>query len=129
MREFRVARALQFRNDPLRQHLAQLHAPLVERIDFQMAPWVKTECSYRAISLPSIAGVSRQPESCSKAGCLQRRDEGPASPAYLPLDLLRRLAESERFGLREDIRHQNIVMMAERIQRLAECDEVTGNKP
>ena len=25
---------------------------------FQMAPWVKTLCSYRATSLPSVYGVS-----------------------------------------------------------------------
>ncbi|SDX99054.1 hypothetical protein SAMN05421755_100440 [Nitrosomonas sp. Nm33] len=54
MSERGLCLAFQFRDDALSQHLAQLHAPLVEGIDSQMAPsqiapWVKTEflCSER----------------------------------------------------------------------------------
>ena len=44
------------------------------------------------------------------------------------LDLLGRLAERQRFGLREDIGHQHVVMPAERVERLAERDEVAGDQ-
>src|SRR5262245_63125854 len=47
----------------------------------------------------------------------------------LGLHLLKRLTESERLGLSEDIRHENVVMPAERIERFGECDEVARNEP
>src|SRR5262245_30116846 len=33
VREFGLFLALQFRNDPLREHLAEFHTPLIERVD------------------------------------------------------------------------------------------------
>src|SRR5438128_11071380 len=47
----------------------------------------------------------------------------------LGLDLLARLAEGQRLGLREYVRHQEIVVPAERVQRVAEGDEVTRDEP
>src|SRR6185437_10648171 len=44
------------------------------------------------------------------------------------LDLLARFAERESLGLREDVRKQNVVMPAERVQRLCEGDEVTRDE-
>ena len=40
-----------------------------------------------------------------------------------------RLAERQRFGLREHIRDQHVVMAAKLIQRLGERDEVARNQP
>src|SRR5207244_2882806 len=42
--------------------------------------------------------------------------------------LLGCLAERERFRLREDIRHQQVVMVADRIEGMAEPDEVGRNE-
>ena len=42
--------------------------------------------------------------------------------------LLLGLAERERFGLREDVRRQDVVMFADRVQRLAEPDEIDGDE-
>ncbi len=39
------------------------------------------------------------------------------------------LAERERLGLREDVRHQDVVVAAERIQRLREPMKSHGNEP
>ena len=58
MREVRVVVGLQLGDDLERQLLAQLDAPLVERSDDQIAPWVNTLCSYSATSWPSTYGVS-----------------------------------------------------------------------
>jgi len=44
-------------------------------------------------------------------------------------DLRLRLAKRQRFGLREQIRHQQVMLMAKRIQRLAEADEVARHEP
>ena len=51
-------------------------------------------------------------------------------PAGVPSarDLVRRLAERQRLGLREQVRHQQVVVLAERIQRLAEADEVARDR-
>ena len=46
----------------------------------------------------------------------------------LGLDLLGRLAEGQRLGLREDVGHEQIVMVAERVERLGEADEVAGDE-
>ena len=46
----------------------------------------------------------------------------------LRLNLLECLAESQCLGLGEHIRNENIVMAAERIQRLIERYEVAGDK-
>src|SRR5215472_230732 len=47
----------------------------------------------------------------------------------LILDLLWRLSEGQRLGLCEDIRQQHIVMLAKRVERLAERDEVARDDP
>src|SRR5204862_5914070 len=42
--------------------------------------------------------------------------------------LLGRLAEGERLRLREDVRHQEVVMVADRVERSSEADEVRRNE-
>src|ERR1700722_17294212 len=44
------------------------------------------------------------------------------------LDLLRRLPERERFGLRKDVCREYVMVVAKRIERLAKSDKVTGNE-
>ncbi len=44
-------------------------------------------------------------------------------------DLLRRLAKGKRLGLREDVGHQQVMMVAERVQRLEESEEVARDQP
>ena len=44
------------------------------------------------------------------------------------LDLGRRLAEGQGLGLGEDVGHQQVVMPAQRVERLREADEVAGDK-
>ena len=97
---------------------------------FQIAPCVNTLCSYSATSLPSAAGVSRSSRIVFDGRLPSNvpvRHE-PVGRAF-GLDLLGRLAERQRFGLREDVRQQHVVMPAERIERLAEGDEVARNEP
>ena len=45
------------------------------------------------------------------------------------LDLLGRFAERQRLGLRENVCQQNIVMLSQPVQRLAERDEVARDEP
>src|SRR5262245_52293152 len=46
----------------------------------------------------------------------------------LSFDFLRRLAEGQRLGLGEDVRQQYVVVPAQRVERLAKGDEVTGDE-
>ena len=55
------------------------------------------------------------------------RDEPVGCP--LGLHLLGRLAERERLGLREDVGQQHVVLLAQRIERLRERDEVARDQP
>ena len=56
MMQLRVGRAFQLGDDFLRQHLAQLDAPLIERIDSRADPWVNTLCSYERDQLAQRLG-------------------------------------------------------------------------
>src|SRR5439155_20577858 len=47
----------------------------------------------------------------------------------LGLDLLGRLPERQRLALGEDVRQEQVVMAAERVERLAKRDEVAGDEP
>ena len=91
----------------------------------QTVPWVNTLCSYSATSVPSVCGVSfsariafvgRLP-SITLCGTT-------ASGVALRADLLLGLAERERLRLREHVRHQDVVVVAERVERLGEADQV-----
>src|SRR5689334_25292844 len=46
----------------------------------------------------------------------------------LGFDLFGRLPESQRFALSEDVRHKDIVVLAERVEGLVERDEVARNE-
>ena len=63
-----------------------------------------------------ITFVGRLPSNTRCGTTVVGRSLGP--------HLLLGLAERERLGLREDVRHEDVVVVAERVQRLAEPDEV-----
>ena len=86
----------------------------------QIAPWVKTLCSYSATS--DAEGVRGEPLG-------EDRVRGPVAledavrdellGRALRADLLGGLAEGERLGLREDVGDQQVVVLAERVERAA----------
>ena len=111
---------LELGHDPLRQHLAQLDAPLVERVD---AP-------DRALGehLVLVQGDERaerrrrQPlgdQDRSSAGCPGTSGAAPGGGDALGRDLVARLAERERLGLGEQVGDQEVVVVAERVRRRA----------
>ena len=80
--------------------------------------------------MPSAAG--RQPFQQDRVGrAIALEDAVRHQPVGRPFgpDFLRRLAERQRLALGEDIGHQHIVMLAQRVQRLAEADEVARDQP
>ena len=96
----------------------------------QIAPCIKTMCSYNATSAPSTAGVSRSAKivfdgrlpSNTRCGTSQ-------SGSAFGFHLFRRFAERQRLGLRKHVRHQHVVMRPERRKRLRERNEIARNQP
>ena len=130
VRELGLVRALELGNDALRQHLAQLDAPLIERVDIPDRPLGKDAVLVERDQLPER--LRRQALGQNRVGrAIALEDAMRHQPARrsFGFDLRFRLAERQRFGLREQVRHQQVVMIAKRIQRLAEADEVAGNQP
>ena len=128
--ELGLGLALQLRDDALGQHLAQLDAPLIERVDVpdgalgEDAVLVEgDQLAERLRREPFGQDRVRRPVALEDAV----RDE-PIGRAF-GLDLLGRLAEGQRLGLGEDVRQQHVVVPAERVERLRERDEVAGDEP
>src|ERR1700709_1434161 len=96
----------------------------------QIVPCVHTICSYSAISLPRTSGVSLSARivfdgrfpSNTRCGTSQS-----AVPSAFTCSAV--FAESQRLSLRKHVRHQNVMMSSQRIQRLVEPDKIARNQP
>src|SRR4029077_1594432 len=129
VRERRFGLAFYFRNDALGQNLAKFHAPLVERVDLPNCALGKYRMFVKRDELAE--NLRREPggkDGVRGTTALEdaMRDE-PIRRAF-GLDLLRRLAEGQCFGLGEDVCQEHVMMAAERIERLSEGNKVAGNK-
>src|SRR5262249_14587598 len=121
--------ALELRDDALRQHLSQLHAPLVERID------VPDDALREHAVLVERDQLAQRPRG-QPVG--EDRVRGTVSLEHavgderlrraLCNDLLARLAEGQCLGLSEYIREQHVVVTAERVERLRKRDEVARDE-
>ena len=126
----RLRRALKLRNDALRQHLAQFHAPLVERVDLPDGALREHAVLVERDQLAQR--FRREPvgeDGVRRAIAFEHAVRHKPIRRALRLHLLRRLAERQRLALREDVGQQHVVMAAQRIERLAKGDEVAGNQP
>ena len=114
--------ALELGDDRLRQHLAELDPPLVEGVD---APdralgedpvlVERDEAAERAAGQPLGEDRVRRPVALEDA-------VGRLCPRRVAL------AEGERLGLGEDVGDQQVVVVAERVQRLVEADQVARDQ-
>ena len=130
MSELRLCWVFELGNDPLRQRLAQLDAPLIERIDLPDHPLREHAMFVEGNQFAEDCGRQLVRKDCvGRAVAFEdaMRDE-PVRSAFR-LHLLGRLAERQRLSLREDVGDQNVVMRPERIQRLVERDEIARDQP
>ncbi len=122
-------RALQFRNDPLRQNLAEFHAPLVEGIDlpdgalrehavFVQRHQLAESCRRQASSKNVFDGRLPSNNRCgtSQSGVPSALTSPPSCRTPAP--------RSGRTRSR-----QHVVMPAQGIEGLCESDEVAGYQP
>ena len=109
---------------------AELDAPLVERIDVpdralrEDGVLVERDQLAERFGREPL-GEDRVRRTIALEDAMRHEPVGRA----FGFDLLGRLAEGERLGLREDVRHQHVVMAAERVERFDEGDEVAGDQP
>ena len=120
---------LELGDDPLGQDLAELDSPLVEGVDApdgalgEDAVLVKRhQRAERPRREPLGENRVRGPVALEDAV----RDQ--VLRRALLAHLVGRLAEGERLGLGEDVGHQQIVVLAQRVERAAEADEVAGDQ-
>src|SRR3984885_8833806 len=121
-------RAFELGNDAHGEDFAELDTPLVEGVDLP-------DCSLDEDTV--LVECNELAERCG--GHVFGEDDGgwavaleglvgdePVGDAF-GLELLAGLAEGQRFGLGEDVGHEQVVMAAEGIERLEEADEVAGD--
>ena len=130
MLELRLRLALEFGDDALRQHFAELDTPLIEGIDVPDGALRKYAVLVESDEFAQ--DFRRQP--LGKNGVRwaiafeHAMRHQPVRRAF-GLDLLGRLAERERFGLREYVGNEDVMMPAKRIERPVEGDEVARDQP
>src|SRR5262245_66203026 len=129
MAELRLYRIVEFSDNLLRQHLAQLDAPLVEGVNVP-------DCTLREDDM--LVERHELAERCWRE-LLGEEDVRRAiafkhpvrhQPIWcaLGLDCLGCLAEGQRLSLGEDVCQEYAVVPAERIERLDKGDEVTRDE-
>ena len=112
--------ALELGDDALGQHLAQLDAPLVERVDVPDDALGEHAVLVERDELAERFRREPLGEDRVRGTIALKHPVGnEAVRRALGLDLLARLAEGQRLGLREHVRQQHVVVPAERVQRRA----------
>src|SRR6266851_8507758 len=130
MCELRFVLVLNLRDDALRKRLAQLHAPLVERIDVPNRPLGEDGVFVQSYQLAQ--GFGRQLFGKDRVRWTITFEypvgNEPVGSAFC-LHLFRSLAEGQCFGLRANVGNQHVVVAAEWVERLRKSDEVARDEP
>ena len=120
---------LEFRYDPLGQDLAQFDAPLIKRIDLPDRSLCKhTVFVERHQFAQSLRSQPFRQDHVRRAIAFEGTVRNEPVGRSLRPDLFRSLAKRERLRLCEHIRHQQIVVIAQWVQRLKEADEITRDE-
>ena len=129
MLEVRIVLPFEFGNDPLGEQLTKLNSPLIERIDIPNRPLRENGVFIKG-NKPAKRGRSEPlgEDGVGRAISFKyaMRDQ-PFRRAF-SVDFIGCLSKSQRFGLGNDVRHQDIMMAADGIESLSEGNEVAGNQ-
>src|SRR5690606_32509878 len=119
----------ELRRDPGRELLAELDAPLVERVDVPDRA-LREHLVLVERDQSSERGRCQLVEQERVRGAIagERAMWNELGGRPLVRDLLRRLAEGERLGLCEEVRHELVVMGAEGIEAAYEADEIARDE-
>ncbi len=123
--ERRLVFAFELGDDARREHLAQLDSPLIERVDAPDDALSEDAVLVQRDERAEDVGREHLGEDhVRRAVALHHAVGHDALRGALGPHLVDGLAEPERFGLREDVRRQDVVVVADRVERLAEADQV-----
>src|SRR5664279_2524843 len=127
--EFRLALRLQLRGDALRELLAQLDSPLVERTDGPHRGLGENAVLVQRHQLTQHVWRELLDQERGRRVIALEHLEGDESlgRAFCP-DLVGGLTERQRLALREHIRGQEIMVLPQRVQRVQERDEIHRNR-
>src|SRR2546430_4836864 len=129
MRELRFLCTLKFRNDAVGQYLSQLDAPLVERIDMPdrtlNEDLVLIECDQLAQRLRC---QSLHQNGVRRAIALESPVRNLEGWYSIGCNLLGRLAEGQGLSLRDEVRHQQIVVRFQLVQGLIEANKIARDQ-
>src|SRR5215510_406943 len=130
MAEARLCLALEFRNNALGQHLAQLDAPLIEGVNIPDRPLRENGLFVEGDEFAEdFRGESLGEDRIRWTVALEYTGGYERIRCSFCLYILRRFAEGQCLSLREDVGHQHVMVPAERIERLTEPDEITWDQP
>src|SRR5258708_27844694 len=126
MSELEFGLGFEFRNNTLGQYFAQVHRPLVKRINVPDRALGKDTVLIECNELAERLGRKFLSEDRVRR-TIALEDPVGYEPVWraLGLYLLGRFTESECFGLGKNVREQHIVVPTQRIVRLDERDKVT----
>src|SRR4030095_8596995 len=121
--------ALEFRDDSLRQHLAEFNSPLIERVNIPNDALRENRVFVKSHELTQyfrreLVGKDRVRWPVALENPMRHE---PIRRA-LRFHLLRCLTKSECLGLSEHICQEHVVMPSQRIEGLGECDEIARNE-
>ncbi len=129
MCEYGLFGILEFGDDAGSKHFSEFNTPLVKRVDI---PDGALDEDFMLVERDQSAqnfwreflgqdGICRMVAFESAMWNLKRRNT-------ISRDFFGGLSECQRFGLGEEVGHQEIVVGSDRVQGLAESDEVAGNQ-
>src|SRR5262245_52023166 len=130
MAEARLCLALEFRNNALGQHLAQLDAPLIEGVDIPDRPLRENGVFVKGDEFAEdFRGESLREDRIRWTVALEYTGGYERIRCSFRLDILRRFAEGQCLSLCEHVGHEHVMVPAKRIERLTEADEITWDQP
>src|ERR1700722_6385336 len=113
----------ELRYDALRERLPELDTPLIERVYIPDGALREHAVFVQGDQFPEILGG--QPvgqDGIRRTVAFEHAVRYQPIRRALGFHLFRRLAERKRLGLRENVRQKNIVVPAERVERVPERD-------
>src|SRR5262245_40957619 len=126
----RLCLALEFRNNALGQHLAQLDAPLIEGVDMPNRALSEDVVFVKSVEFAEdFRGESLGEDSIRWTVALEYTGGYERIRCSFRLDILRRFAEGQCLSLREHVGHEHVMVPAEPIERLPKPDEITWDEP
>src|SRR5215469_9517708 len=127
--ELRFILAVELRNDPFGQYFAELHAPLVEGVNFPNGSLRKNIVFIESNQFPEHVGRQFVSQNhIRRPIAVENAMRHQPIRGFLGFHLVGGLSESQRFCLRDDVGKQHIVMRTDGIQGFSKANKIARNQ-